>query len=382
MCTTGWYPVILAPIVTAGFLLSLYSSAGCEFIQLEIGFSPSNAAWNQSEADLGLFYYKETVREVNQANKYLKTFHESCVWYTDQFKEELIQEDRTWKVARIMALIAASASLLACLLLWCVVFFPVPINCLWPGVLLPASMVSLVAEGSKFLIFDIALCRSSVWFPAGEDSLPADAEECALGPSAMAGIAAGAVHLCGLLCICLKTPVKRQLDPVFGLFTASQEEYVEQTSKEDDVYEPYGGDGEAGAGEEEDPSILDDDLYTSGPSPTSMLGASTEGSTFASTAENTDDAAAAAGLSKSPPDTIQEEEPLKIVKEPSFLKNQPKLSSSRGVSESRLSVFSKIQGVVVEPAASEEREMIDKLVSDLDTSFQDPVFTTDDDTSP
>ena len=109
-CRYGWYPLLVAPIVTTGCMLSLYSSAGCDFIRVDVGFTPSNPAWNQSTAELGLFLYQS---EEPETNKYREALVDGCRWYEDDFNEDFIDDDRTWKVARIMAYISAISSALA-----------------------------------------------------------------------------------------------------------------------------------------------------------------------------------------------------------------------------------------------------------------------------
>jgi hypothetical protein len=109
-CRYGTYPLLVAPIVTTGFLLSLYSSAGCDFVRVDVGFTPSNEAWNQSTAEIGLFYYQSDEPETN---KYREAVVEGCRWYEDNFNEEFVENDRTWTVARMMAYISGCASLLA-----------------------------------------------------------------------------------------------------------------------------------------------------------------------------------------------------------------------------------------------------------------------------
>lgn len=109
-CRYGWYPLLVAPIVTAGCLLSLLSSAGCDFLEVKIGFTPSNEAWNQSTAEMGLFFYQSGEPE---SNKYREALVDGCRYYSDEFTAAFIDEDRTWKVATIMAYISGISSLVA-----------------------------------------------------------------------------------------------------------------------------------------------------------------------------------------------------------------------------------------------------------------------------
>ena len=109
-CRYGWYPLLVAPIVTVGSLLSLYSAAGCDFIRVDVGFTPSNPGWNQSQLELGLFLYQSD--EVD-TNKYRAAFIDGCRSYTDEFSAEFVENDRTWRVAQIMAYVAAGGGVVA-----------------------------------------------------------------------------------------------------------------------------------------------------------------------------------------------------------------------------------------------------------------------------
>jgi hypothetical protein len=195
-------------------------------------------------------------------------FYHGCIWYTDTFQDKVIDHDRTWRVSRVMAMIAVSSSLLVTLTLWMIVMTPIPTSCIWPGLLLPNTMLSFIAEGSKFLLFDIALCRKEVWFPSGIDSLPELADRCQLGSSAFLGIAAGVLHLTALICICLRSPTKRTIDPSYGIYPSNsgdaastdrsyvfRNEYRNDTNKKSNISLV------------QDPSLLDEDIYTEGPSP-------------------------------------------------------------------------------------------------------------------
>ena len=214
-CRFGWYPVFVAPILTIACLLSLYSAGGCDFITVHVGFTPQpNVGWNESEAQLGFWYYgqEDAVHDFD----YLPIYGE-CEWYHEGFDTVFIEKDRTWKVARIMAMVAGGASTFSALLSWLYCLTPLPTGLLWPALFLPVTMIAFIAEGSKFLLFDIGVCRTSVWLPSGVNSLPQTAESCQLGESAYFSIAAGAFLLVGLLLVCLKVPHERELDPHFGV---------------------------------------------------------------------------------------------------------------------------------------------------------------------
>jgi len=161
-CRHGFYPLLVAPFITAAFLLDVYSTVGCEFIELDVGFRPSNSAWDRRSAQLGLFFYKipegrseadmgdyeefmiisradpnvtETIvdevspspptpptSEMGSSSSssssdsnpwYIDTFHAGCAPYTGSFSDYFINGDRTWGVSRIMAYIAFGAGLVA-----------------------------------------------------------------------------------------------------------------------------------------------------------------------------------------------------------------------------------------------------------------------------
>jgi hypothetical protein len=77
-------------------------------------------------------------------------------------------------------------------------------------------MTAFLAEGSKFLFFDTSICRNTVWFPSGADSLPRVAEECTLGSTGYYAVAAGTIFFLSLILVCLKAPDKRELEPHYG----------------------------------------------------------------------------------------------------------------------------------------------------------------------
>ncbi len=109
-CRYGWYPLIIAPLVTVGCLLSLYSAVGCDFVRVNVGFTPTNDGWNRSTLEIGLFLYQSGEQEVD---KYREVLVEGCRFYETSFSQAFIDDDRTWKVATIMAHISGIASIVA-----------------------------------------------------------------------------------------------------------------------------------------------------------------------------------------------------------------------------------------------------------------------------
>jgi hypothetical protein len=97
-------------LATAALLLSLYSSAGCDFIRVSVGFTPSNAAWDSSSAEFGIFMYQAQEAD---SNKYRAAFLGGCRAYSEDFAAEFIEEDKTWEVTKIMAYVSGISSLVA-----------------------------------------------------------------------------------------------------------------------------------------------------------------------------------------------------------------------------------------------------------------------------
>ena len=82
--------------------------------------------------------------------------------------------------------------------------------------MLPGVMLAFLAEGSKFLFFDTAICHQDLWYPSGADSKPLPAESCQIGKSGYFVIAAGVTYFLSLIMICLKAPELRKLKDDYG----------------------------------------------------------------------------------------------------------------------------------------------------------------------
>lgn len=343
--------MFVAPVVTAGFLLSVYSSAGCDFIDVTVGFTPNNVALNQSEANLGLFfYYDESAVGIN--NRYQEIFHKGCVWYDDVFDESIISKDRTWKVARIISMVAAASGLLAALTTWTLMLCPLPIGCIWPAILLPSTMLSFISEGSKFLILDVALCRNAVWFPSGVDSLPERAENCTLGSSGFVGVAAGSAYLAALLLVCLSSPEKRELDPNYGIEYSAEPEFLEAASTEQ---ADFVNDNLV----EIDPRDFSDD-----PSPSSTR-IDTNGTSIGSLTPETPNHGYQPSQPPQPQMDLYPFKPPPLTSSP-VRTMEPDDKPCSYVSESRMAVMSKMR---LSTSGSESQDILAQLCSDLDSTL-------------
>ena len=94
---------------------------------------------------------------------------------------------------------------------------PLPSCFFWPGILLPAVVIELLAGSAKFLFFDTQICHSALWVPSGEDPLYQRAESCTLMIDAIISIVSSFVSLVCVLMICLRAPKRRNLDDDFGM---------------------------------------------------------------------------------------------------------------------------------------------------------------------
>jgi len=155
-CRYGWWPLFVAIVCTAALLLDLYTSFSCDLLQVNVGFIPSNTGWNQSIANIGIFFHQsESLRE-----EFGDNIVEGCVRYSDEFEQQFIDGDKTWTATQIMALIAGIAGMIAAVVSWLLVLTPAPACFIWPGILLPAVMLAFLAEGSKVCTFPRVVASS------------------------------------------------------------------------------------------------------------------------------------------------------------------------------------------------------------------------------
>jgi len=206
VCRHGFYPLLLAPFFTVASILDIYSSIGCEYVRLDVGFQPLNEAWNQTTADLGIFNMINSDGDVGDGLN--NDLH--CNSYDHIFNEHFISGDKTWSVARIMAYLSASTGLLAMVLIWLITFVPIPVRLIWPIVIIPCTLIAFLAGVSKFLFIDTAVCSTNIWFES--DGIPRQANSCSLGVHAYCNMLSCALYLLNVLLVCVKTPEKRDIE--------------------------------------------------------------------------------------------------------------------------------------------------------------------------
>jgi hypothetical protein len=102
----GFYPLIVAPFVTAAFILDIYSSTGCRFMHLDVGNDASITVWNLTEVDLGIFYYRDVkdfpTRNLDWNFLHYPSTSVTCKPYdSSPFMELFPKGDRIWKVRHL-----------------------------------------------------------------------------------------------------------------------------------------------------------------------------------------------------------------------------------------------------------------------------------------
>lgn len=94
---------------------------------------------------------------------------------------------------------------------------------MFPGLILPSTLVAFLASGSKFLFFATNICQDEVWFDYENTNEYHRAQSCTLSTGSYASIVSTACYFITLLLICFHIPKKRSLDENFGL---SEEEIL------------------------------------------------------------------------------------------------------------------------------------------------------------
>jgi len=210
LCRNGFYPFAVAPFVTVAWLLDAYCCTGCNFINVDVGFQPINEAWDNSSINLGLFFYQNKESNTDVDLIWMDKVHSTCHNFSPDFEDYFITGDKTWWISRLMAYISLGGGCMATFMIWLLTLTPLPTCIIWHGILLPSVLISFLASGSKFIFFDIELCRSALWLPEGSDVAYEAAKNCTLAKDGILSIAAVVIYALSTMLICLKAPTKRE----------------------------------------------------------------------------------------------------------------------------------------------------------------------------
>ena len=191
-CRNGWYPALVAAAISIGCLLDLYSSMSCEFLQVHV---ETDTGESRGSVHIGIYFHQTGAFENGAFGEYLA---EGCQRYSDEFEENVIAQDKLWLTTRYIGMISAACGGVAAVACWLLVFTPLPIGCLWFGVILPLVFIAFLAEGLKFLFLDVKVCSAALWYTRSTD--------CEFATTGYIAIAASVVFfLCAVL-VCVHRP--------------------------------------------------------------------------------------------------------------------------------------------------------------------------------
>jgi len=239
-------PILL--FTMCGTILTWLTTFSCNFLEIDIGFEPSNNEWGEAKLSIGPWYYKTGANEELSGAEGLNSFidgfrRDSCSGYTDELKSSFIDSDSVWQFARVSLLIGGISALVATVIITMVVFCSLPVCFIWTGVLLPSVVLALAVSAVTFMMVDIDICNSRFWEPAGPEYTPTVAKSCSLGESAFILIGGLACFLIALSLIIYDVPIRRALDPEYNADKSEMNELdVEDDESSsfdvEDVYEP------------------------------------------------------------------------------------------------------------------------------------------------
>ena len=76
---------------------------------MNVGFNPSNAGWNESTVNIGIFFIESESSEGQLGDNIV----DGCARYSDEFEQNFIDGDKTWTATQIMTMIAAISGMIA-----------------------------------------------------------------------------------------------------------------------------------------------------------------------------------------------------------------------------------------------------------------------------
>ena len=93
-----FYPIILFPLLTASFLLSVFSSFKCDYLYIEIGFKPLNEYVDNDSLSLCPL---------------VGEYRGGCYLFPNNFRKAYIDNDMNWFYAQIGSLVSISCGFLS-----------------------------------------------------------------------------------------------------------------------------------------------------------------------------------------------------------------------------------------------------------------------------
>ena len=157
------------------FFMSTYSSLGCKFLTLNIGFNPTNIQWKR-KVDFGPLSYSSSSLTSSDASESSK-----CLSYPPDFYDKYISTDSTWKVLRSFVILSL---ILHCFVFLIILFMGVKsdfvpmstrllrvIHIYWKKCLMVLVGILMLLEGSKFIFLSNKLCNSSIWVTESQSNI-------------------------------------------------------------------------------------------------------------------------------------------------------------------------------------------------------------------
>ena len=142
-----------------GTSMLFISLTSCDFINVQIGFIPSNIALNTTEFKIGFWSYQSK-------GKALLEFNDDCTNFTDKMELAFFEDDGIWKALRLTRLISMISSCIALFFISLICFCRFPAWRAWHHIMLPAICTTFFFGASTLLVRYSYICVKRVWEPS------------------------------------------------------------------------------------------------------------------------------------------------------------------------------------------------------------------------
>ncbi len=225
------------------FFMSTYSSLGCKFLTMNIGFNPTNIQWKRKVEFGPLSYSSSSLTSSDPSEK------SKCLSYPPDFKDKYISTDATWKVLRSLVVLSL---VLHCFVFLIILFMGVKsdfvpmstrflrvIHIYWKKCIMVLVGILMFLEGSKFIFLSNQLCNSSIWTKESQSKTTV-AKSCEPGIGLHLTIFSMLFYFIICLIICtaprdveFQQRLKNELDPEYNIVNQDvSDEETAPTSKE------------------------------------------------------------------------------------------------------------------------------------------------------